>query len=151
MTNSFHGVRRPISLAFLALVAVAATAQWTPPDTPAFHKALPSTSLPKLLANAERQGVYFTRPYQAAAYAMADKVPELLYQMPCYCRCDLAMRHKSLHSCFEGTHAAVCATCMSEAAYVYRQSRAGKTAAAIRSGIVRGDWQQIDLEGIKVD
>lgn len=151
MRVSFRKAHKSMHLVFLAVTAVAATAQWIPPDTPAFHRSVPSAPLPKLLAAADRQGVYFTRPYQTAAYAMADQVPELLYQMPCYCRCDLAMRHKSLHSCFEGTHAAVCATCLSEAAYVYNESHAGKTAAAIRSGIVRGDWQQIDLEAIHIE
>lgn len=144
--------RRSVGLAGIAITTLAATAQWSVPNIPAFHQtAPPETSLPHLLAESERQGVYFSHPYQQVAYTMADRVPQLLYQMPCYCRCDLAMRHRSLHSCFEGTHAAVCTTCMSEAAYVYQESKKGRTATQVRAGIERGDWQEIDLETIHMD
>jgi hypothetical protein len=138
-------IGRAFGLATLAAVTLAATAQWAGTDVPAFHTAAARGPMPKLLPEAERTGIYFSRPYETAAYKMADAIPEILYQLPCYCRCDRAMRHKSLHSCFEVSHAAVCTTCMSEAAYAYREHRAGKTIAQIRSGIERGDWQEISL------
>lgn len=107
--------------------------------------------MPALLPDAERVGPYFTHRYQGVAYRMADAVPEVLYQQPCYCWCSKAMGHKSLHSCFEGSHGAVCGTCMKEAAYTYQQTRVGKTPAEIRAGIVSGEWNAIDLREIKLD
>ena len=151
LKKSFGNLRRIIGLTAMAVTTLVATAQWATPTVPAFHKSLPRGPLPDLLPKLQRQGVYFSHPYQTAAYAMADRLPELLYQMPCYCRCDLAMRHRSLHSCFEGTHAAVCSTCMSEAAYVYKENAEGKTTAEIRAGIERGDWQEINLDSLRFE
>ncbi|AFL89076.1 hypothetical protein Terro_2840 [Terriglobus roseus DSM 18391] len=148
MRFSKDHIYRGFGVASLALLTLAATAQWAKPDIPAYHANPSRSPMPKLFADAERNGVYFSRPYQTASYKMADAIPEVLYQMPCYCRCDRAMGHKSLHSCFEGSHAAVCTTCMSEAAYAYQQHRAGKTIAQIRSGIERGDWQEVDLAAV---
>ena len=78
---------------------------------------------------------------------MAAKVPAVLHQLPCYCRCDRAMGHNSLHSCFEGTHGAACSTCMKEGVYAYRETRHGRTPAQIRTGIEKGEWMNVDLEG----
>lgn len=144
---------RVTALLLTVVLALAASAQWTPMDTdiPAFHKAAAAKGMPPLLPAAERTGPYFIHSYQGTAYRMADAVPEVLYQQPCYCWCSKAMGHKSLHSCFEGSHGAVCATCMKEAAYAYGQTRQGKTPAEIRTGIVNGDWNAVDLREIKLD
>ena len=83
--------------------------------------------------------------YQTHAYELAAKIPNVLHQQPCYCYCD-RMGHNSLHSCFENTHGAQCATCLKELYYSYQQHKKGKTAAQIRAGIIKGDWKQIDLE-----
>lgn len=141
----YLNINRAFGAVALAVVTVAATAQWSGTDVPAFHAAAARGPMPRLLAQAERTGVYFSRPFQITSYKMADAIPEILYQLPCYCRCDRAMKHKSLHSCFEVSHAAVCTTCMSEAAYAYTQHREGKTVAQIRAGIERGDWQEVVL------
>ncbi len=90
-------------------------------------------------------GPYFTHPYQVTAYKMAEKIPAVLHQLPCYCRCDRALGHKSLHSCFEGTHGAACATCMREAIFAYQQTKLGKTPTEIRGAIERGEWQSLDV------
>jgi hypothetical protein len=148
MTDKNRHIKRVFGGLGIALFTLAATAQWAATDVPAFHKVPPRGTLPKILEEQQRTGIYFSRPYQLAAYEMAEAVPDLLYQMPCYCRCDRAMGHKSLHSCFESSHGAVCTTCMSEAAYVYQQKQAGKTTQQIRAGIERGDWQEIDLTGL---
>jgi hypothetical protein len=34
---------------------------------------------------------------------------------------------------------------MKEAVYAYQQTKLGQTAAQIRAGIERGDWENIDL------
>ena len=46
-------------------------------------------------------GRFFSHPYQVTVYKMAAKIPAVLSQQPCYCRCDQALGHNSLHSCFE--------------------------------------------------
>jgi len=35
--------------------------------------------------------------------------------------------------------------CLKEAYYAYQQTKLKKTPKQIREGIIRGDWQQIDL------
>jgi hypothetical protein len=83
---------------------------------------------------------------QRHAYALAAKIPNVLYQEPCYCHCDRSMGHKSLQSCYQGQHAAVCAACLKELYYTYLMNKEKKTPDQIRSGIVAGEWQSIDLE-----
>ena len=100
------------------------------------------------MSGAQLTGPYFAHAYQVTAYKMAAKVPAVLHQEPCYCHCDREMGHNSLHSCFEETHGAACATCMKEAVYSYQQTKLGKTPAQIRAGIERGEWTKIQLESI---
>ena len=143
-------MKRLFGSAGLALLTLVAGAQWSNPagDIPAFHTQAPGTaahSLPPLLAGDDLTGAYFSHPYQVVAYTMAAKIPNVLYQLPCYCRCDRALGHKSLRSCFEGTHGAVCSTCMREGVFAYQETKAGKTPGQIRAAIERGDWEQVDL------
>jgi len=132
----------------LGLITIAASAQWSNPsaDIPAFNAKAPTRPLPAILSGNQLSGEYFARPYQVTAYKMAAKIPSVLHQQPCYCRCDRAIGHNSLHSCFEGTHGAACSTCMKEAVYAYQQTKKGKTPAQIRTGIEHGDWVDVDLE-----
>jgi len=132
----------------LGLLTIAASAQWSSPsaDIPAFNAKAPTRPLPAILSGNQLSGEYFARPYQVTAYKMAAKIPSVLHQQPCYCRCDRAIGHNSLHSCFEGTHGAACSTCMKEAVYAYQQTKKGKTPAQIRTGIEHGDWVDVDLE-----
>jgi len=69
----------------------------------------------------------------------------VIYQQPCYCYCD-RMGHKSLHSCFEGTHGAQCTTCMKELYYTYQMTKQHKTAQQIRKGIIAGEWKLVALQ-----
>lgn len=71
------------------------------------------------------------------AYKIAQEIPETLAQLPCYCHCDMSMGHKSLHSCFEDTHASECAVCVSEALVAYDLHKSGKTPAEIRDRIIQ--------------
>jgi hypothetical protein len=138
-----------LSLA-LGLVTVAGFAQWSNPadDIPAYHPAAPAkgSELPPVLSGSQLTGPYFHYPWQVEVYEEAAKVPNVLYQLPCYCRCDKALGHTSLHSCFEGTHGAICSTCAKEGAYAYKMTRLGKTPKQIRDGIERKEYEQIDLE-----
>jgi hypothetical protein len=132
----------------LGLVTIVASAQWANPadDIPAYNAAAPSRPLPAVMAGPQLTGAYFSHPYQVVAYKMAAKIPAVLHQQPCYCRCDREMGHNSLHSCFESTHGAACSTCMKEAVYSYQQTKKGRTPAQIRAGIEHGEWMNVDLE-----
>ena len=136
----------------LATVTAAGSAHWNPgtDTTPAFYTVAPRHAEHPLLSGAQLTGPFFTHPYQIMAYEMAAKVESVLYGQPCYCRCDRALRHKSLHSCFEGTHGAECATCMRQAVYTYQQTRLGKTPEEIRQGIEKGDAESTDVINAKL-
>ena len=143
-------MRRVLTLAFVSLVTAATSAQWAnqASNIPAYHAQPPAKSekLPPILPAAERVGDNFRLPFQARSYELAEKVGRVLYQQPCYCFCDRSIGHHSLRSCFESVLGAHCATCMKEVFYTYQMVQQKKTAAQIREGIIRGDWQQIDLQ-----
>jgi Protein of unknown function with PCYCGC motif len=141
------------------VLTVAASSRWTiyaQPQTsaaegegvPAFNPGPPpkGTQLPPILGKGQLWGTNDQYPFQSHAYELAAKIQNVIYQQPCYCYCDRGMGHKSLHSCFEGTHGAVCATCMKELYYSYRMTKQHKTAAQIRKGIIAGEWKTIDLQ-----
>jgi hypothetical protein len=114
---------------------------------PHFHDGPPGkgTELPSILTPDQLVGSNAQFPYQTHAYELAAKIPKVIYQQPCYCYCDRSMGHKSLHSCFSGTHGAECGTCLKELYYTYTMHKQGKTARQIRAGIINGDWKLIDL------
>jgi hypothetical protein len=110
------------------------------PDVPAYHPwrprgPLPDTLDPKQFADAETQNIY----------ALAAKEKSVLYQLPCYCRCDKEVGHKSLLDCYVDDHASHCLLCKKEAAFAYTETQAGKTAAQIRKEIMDGKWKEVDL------
>ena len=133
--------------ALLAAVTTAGSAHWVAgtDSTPAFYAVPPQHTVHPLLAGNQLTGPSFSHPYQVKAYVMAAKVEKALYAQPCYCRCDRALRHQSLHSCFEGTHGAECATCMRQGVYTYQQTKLGKTPDEIRAGIQRGEAESVDV------
>ena len=141
-------MKRILGCLALGLATIVASAQWTNPanDVPAYNAAAPSKPLPPIMSGSQLTGQYFQHSYQVVAYEMAAKIPKVLHQEPCYCRCDREMGHNSLHSCFESTHGASCSTCMREAVYSYQETKKGKTPVQIRAGIERGEWQNVDLE-----
>ena len=145
-------MKKLIGCLALVLVALAASAQWTNPaeDIPAYNIGNPTKALPPIMAGGQLTGQYFAHSYQRVVYQMAAKIPNVIHQQPCYCRCDREMGHNSLHSCFENTHGAACSTCMKEAVYAYEETKKGKTPGQIRSGIERGEWLKIDLDQAKM-
>jgi hypothetical protein len=122
--------------------------QASPDAVPAYHDTPPAKGvvLPPILTQKELAAQGLTNPVQIAAYQAAAKVPGVLYQQPCFCYCDRAHGHTSLHTCFESTHGAYCGTCMAEAIYSYEMTKKGWTPTAIRAGIIRGDWKKIDWQ-----
>jgi hypothetical protein len=152
--HGLHGeiVYRSLSLIFLLSLTLSMSTVWAAPPqqdggVPAYNSGPPpkGTKLPALLTKASLWGADAQYPYQTHAYELAAKIPNVLHQQPCYCYCD-RMGHNSLHSCFEGTHGAQCATCLKELYYSYRERQKGKTAAQIRAGIIQGEWRKIELQ-----
>jgi len=117
-------------------------------EVPAYHAAPPAkdAKLSPILGRDQLGIDEAPEAVQTHAYELAAKIPEVIHQQPCYCYCDRSMGHRSLHSCFEGTHGARCSTCLKELYYSYSMHEKGKTAAQIRQGIVRGEWKQVDLK-----
>ena len=143
---------RAIMLALVALIIIGFSAPWASSEEddnriPAYHSAAPAlgTKLAPILGREQLWGNNDQFPFQSKAYELAAKVPDVLYQQPCYCYCD-RLGHKSLHSCFESTHGAQCSTCMKEVFYAYQMTKQHKTAAQIRKGIIAGEWKKIDLQ-----
>ena len=131
-------------------ITAASYAQWSNPadDVPAYHPTAPLKvgGLPHILAGAELTGENFRYPWQVHVYQQAIKIGNLLYQLPCNCRCDRALGHTSLRSCYEGLHGTECSTCAREAFYAYKETKLGKTPAQIRAAIAHRDYESIDLE-----
>jgi hypothetical protein len=142
---------RFLPLAALFLLVSLVSAPWVQSqdeaEVPHFN-APPTkgTKLDPILSKDQLWGDNAQYPYQTHAYELAAKIPNVIYQQPCYCYCDRGMGHNSLHSCFAGTHGAQCGTCLKELYYAYKLNKLGKTAKEIRAGIIKGEWKQIDLE-----
>ena len=138
----------------LGLIITAATAasyaQWANPaeDVPAYHPSAPLkvSLLPPILSGSQLTGSQFQYPWQLHVYQQAAKVGSVLYQLPCNCRCDRALGHTSLRSCFESMHGTECSTCAKEGFYAYAQTKLGKSPTQIRAAISRKEYESIDLE-----
>ena len=141
--------RAVLGLATFTLTA-ASYAQWSNPaqDVPAYHPSAPLkvSALPPNMSGSKLTGENFQYPWQVHVYQQVAKVGNVVYQLPCNCRCDRALGHTSLRSCFEGLHGTECSTCAKEGFYAYQQTRLGKTPAQIRAGIARLDYEKIDLD-----
>lgn len=109
-------------------------------DVPAFHAEPPTGPLPATLDPAQ-----FHDALTKNVYALAAKEKAVLYQQPCYCRCDRHVGHKSLLDCFGDKHGATCDVCKKEAVYSYEQTQQGKAPAEIREAIIEGKWKSVDL------
>ena len=141
--------RFALGLGVFALTAVS-YAQWSNPadDVAAYHPSAPLkvSALPPIMAGAKLTGENFRYPWQVHVYQQAAKISSVVYQLPCNCRCDRALGHTSLRSCFEGLHGTECSTCAQEAFFAYQQTKLGKTPAQIRAAIARHEYEKIDLD-----
>ena len=91
-----------------------ASATKKPVQVPAYQseesaKTLPPTLSPEMFTGEVR-----------AAYEVAKRIPETIAQLPCFCRCDRSMKHKSLHSCYVDDHAVRCGICINSAMKAYK-------------------------------
>lgn len=135
------------SLMFVLMLAITLFAQSDSNQVPAYHKTPPKKGekLASILPREQLWGPAFQRDYQIHAYELAAKIPNVIYQLPCYCYCD-RIGHGSLRSCYESTHAAHCSACMQELYFAYQQTKKGKTPAQIRAAIEKGQWETVNLE-----
>lgn len=93
---------------------VSHTATKAAPRVPAYQLAAEARNLPATLAASQFVGK------AREAYEVAKEIPQTLAQLPCYCECDKAFGHKSLHTCFVDDHASHCAVCVDEALLAYK-------------------------------
>ena len=101
------------------------------PRIPAYQSASEVRNLPPTLPASE----FFGKSREA--YEVAKKIPETLAQLPCYCECDKAFGHKSLHTCFVDDHASQCAVCVDEALLAYKLQKDEKlTPEQVREKII---------------
>ncbi|HWR15580.1 MAG TPA: CYCXC family (seleno)protein [Terriglobales bacterium] len=134
------------SAVLMLILALTLFAQSDTPQIPAYHKTAPpkGARLPNILPREQLWGPSFQHDYQIRAYELASRIPNVLYQLPCYCYCD-RIGHGSLRTCYETTHAAHCAACLKELYFAYDQNKKGKSVAQIRQAIIKGGWENIDL------
>jgi hypothetical protein len=148
MKNSIK--RRWILGLVVATVTVVSYAQWSNPadDVPAYHPSAPLkfAPLPPIMSGSQLSGENFRFGWQIHVYQQVAKVSSVVFQLPCNCRCDRALGHTSLRSCFETLHGTECSTCAKEGFYAYQQTRLGKTPEQIRAAIARHEYESIDLE-----
>jgi hypothetical protein len=141
--------RWALGLLVFALTA-ASYAQWSNPadDVPAYHPSAPLkvSALPPILSGSKLTGENFRYPWQVHVYQQVAKVSGVIYQLPCNCRCDRALGHTSLRSCFEGLHGTECSTCAQEGFFAYQQTKLGKSPTQIRAAIGRHEYEKIDLD-----
>jgi hypothetical protein len=142
---------RILSLAGLFVLLTLVSTPWMQSEdqaeVPHFNAApAKGAKLDPILSKDQLWGDNAQYPYQTHAYELAAKIPNVIYQQPCYCYCDRGMGHSSLHSCFAGTHGAQCGTCLKELYYTYQMNKQGKTVKGIRASIIKGEWKQVDLE-----
>ena len=136
----------------LALITAASYAQFSNPadDVAAYHAGppRPGEHVAPILSGSALHGPAFRFPWQLKVYKLAVRIPNVIWQLPCQCRCDRTLGHTSLHSCFETTHGTACSECARETVYAWQMTQKGMTPAQIRQGIVRGDYNSIDLNHI---
>ena len=141
---------RLLSALSVFVFALSMSAQWSAQnDIPAYHDAPPKAGA-KLAPILKPEQLHLQdtawTAAQKKAYVLAAKIPNVLYQQPCFCHCDRHFGHDSLRGCFTDEHGAQCSTCMSEAYYAYEMTKKGATPKQIRAGIMRGDFQSIDIQ-----
>src|SRR5260221_14697298 len=108
-----------ILIALLALISLAGCTSEEPtrtaavsaePNTPAYFQSVrDALPLPATLPAA-----MFAEPGLAKVYEIAQRIPAVLAQQPCYCYCDKGHGHRSLLDCQRDQHSAGCAVCRKE-------------------------------------
>ena len=92
------------------------------PDVTSEH-VLHSGSVPRSYANA------------VESYQIARQSPAVLDGMRCFCACKATLGHRSLLSCFEDDHGALCEVCQDEALIAADVGRRGGTLVDARRAV----------------
>ena len=71
------------------------------------------------------------------AYEAAQKHPQLLAQLHCYCGCEEHEGHRNLLDCFRTDHGAGCPTCIGEAIMAAQMSEGGSPVEQIADALRR--------------
>ena len=87
----------------------------------------------------------FPYPIVARAYRVAQQIPGVLAQQPCYCFCYKTVGHRGLLDCYADLHGTSCSVCIQEALLAEKLTNEGRTPAQIREAIIRGDWRSVEL------
>jgi len=69
------------------------------------------------------------------AYTVAQRHPDLLVQLHCYCGCDKTDGHKNLLDCYRDTHGSHCAICVGEARDAQAMAESGMPVDQIRDAL----------------
>jgi hypothetical protein len=109
------------------------------PTPPYFVSAAAARPLPKTDKPSS-----FTNRFVVAAYNVANEMPDVLAQQPCYCYCK-RRGHRSLLDCFATKHAADCDIRVREAIFAQQEHKLGKSAEQIRTEIMDGAWKSIQV------
>ena len=93
-------------------LAISGVLLFLPPANASAENAKESTSKPaaKTVLSPDR----FAYPMKMG-YESAQKHPEVIKKLFCYCGCDKAENHESLMDCYVSTHGAYCEICLEEA------------------------------------
>jgi hypothetical protein len=110
-------------------------------------------TIPSYFASAEAAQPYpatlspaqFPIPVIAHAYLVAQQIPGVLAQQPCYCLCYKTAGHRGLLDCYSDLHGSSCSVCVQEALLTEKLTKEGRSPSQIREAIIRGDWRGVEL------
>jgi len=92
-----------------------------------------------VVAVATNEGVLsptlFDDPKARAAYQVANDIPEVLEQLPCFCGCMTSFGHKNNLFCFKDQHGAGCDVCQDIALDARKMHDQGISIAQIQDNI----------------
>ena len=125
----------------LAAVAASRVLKGQENQVPAYHNEAPKGPVPVT----RDPSLFNDKPMVKQVYTLAGKIKPVLYQQPCFCHCDRFAGHGSLLDCFVDNHGEECGVCQREAVYAYVQTKAHKSPKQIRTGIMAGEWQKVDM------
>jgi Protein of unknown function with PCYCGC motif len=121
-----------------------------------FASMVPEVSgdtVPSYFASAEAAKPYpatllpaqFPNPVVAHAYRVAQEMPGVLAQQPCYCFCYKTAGHRGLLDCYADLHGSSCSVCVQEALLTEKLTKEGLSPSQVREAIIRGDWRTVEL------
>ncbi len=111
-------------------------------DEFAYHDRPPSEPLPKTL----QPPAFSANPKAHVAYCVAARIPDVLYQEPCFCHCNRFADHKSLLDCYTKDHGLNCFACQAEAVFCFEKHLRGFAPGEIRKALYRDEWRSLNLD-----